>query len=203
MKNDRNQKFDAAPRRPIFVWLERIVTFALLAFVAVRLAPQLEALTGVGPDLGKAPRLSLVTLEGDTLGPADFADKVVVVNFWATWCRWCRLEMPSLQRLHEAHAGDDVVVLGLATDAGSVAPIRAFLQERDITYPVARATAALERAFGGVGGIPTTFVLDRSGTVRYRVVGYFVPQALGAAVTRLLGEHGPTQEAPTTSADSG
>jgi thiol-disulfide isomerase/thioredoxin len=180
--------------RPIFVWAERLVTLALLAFVLVRLTPQLEALTGVGPDLGKAPPLSVVTLEGDTLGAADLAGKVVVVNFWATWCRWCRLEMPSLEHLYQRHAGDDLVILGLATDAGSVAPIRAFLRDRGITYPVSRATAAEERAFGGIGGIPTTFVLDRRGMIRYRVVGYFAPPALEAAVSRLLDERSPAQE---------
>ncbi len=187
-----------ARSHPILVWGERLVTLALLVFVVIRLGPQVEALTGIGPDPHEeAPRLDVVTLAGDTLGPNDFAGKVVVVNFWATWCRWCKLEMPSLQHLHERHAGGDLVVLGLATDAGPTAPIEAFLKERGITYPVAQASGAQERAFGGVGGIPTTFVLDRAGTIRYRVVGYFAPPALGAAVSRLLDEPPPAQEAET------
>lgn len=194
MSAHRDKQTDSAPRRALFVWAERVVTLALLAFVAVRLAPQLEALTGVGPDRGRAPELSVVTLGGDTLLPDDLLGKVVVVNFWATWCYWCRWEMPSLEKLHEAHGPDDLVVVGLATDAGSAAPIRSFLTERHITYPVARATAAMEQAFGGVSGIPTTFVLDRTGTVRYRVVGYFAPPALEAAVSRLLNEPTPAQE---------
>ncbi len=174
--------------RPIFVWGERLLTLGLLIFVFVRLTPQLEALTGLGPDRGKAPPLDVVTLAGDTLGPAQLSGKVVVVNFWATWCTWCRLEMPSLEHLYERHAGGDLVILGLATDASPDAPIRQFLKQRGITYPVARATAAEERSFGGIRGIPTTFVLDRTGTIRYRVVGYFAPPALEAAVARLLDE---------------
>ncbi len=201
MSDSRDPAKERAPRRAIFVWAERLVTLALLIFVVVRLAPQVEALTGVGPDLGRAPAISVLTLDGATIQPADLHGKVVVVNFWATWCHWCRLEMPSLEKLHEEHAGDDLVVLGLATDAGSATPIRSFLAKRGITYPVARATAAVERAFGGVGGIPTTFVLDRAGTVRYRVVGYFAPPALKAAVSRLLDERPPVQEAPTPPAN--
>ena len=194
MIHNRDKKADPAPWRALFVWAERLVTFALLAFVAVRLAPQLQALTGVGPDHGQAPAISVVTLRGNTVLPTDLRGKVVVVNFWATWCHWCRWEMPSLEKLHEAHAGDDLVVIGLATDVGSAGPIRSFLSARHITYPVARATAAVERAFGGVTGIPTTFVLDRTGVVRYRVVGYFAPPALEAAVSRLLNEPRPAQE---------
>lgn len=176
------------PWRRALLWLERLIFLALLIFVAVRLGPQLGALTGVGPTLGSAPDFTAVTLEGDTLASTELEGQVVVVNFWATWCLPCKLEMPSLQKLHDRRAGEGVVVLGLATDVGPARPIHAFLAERDITYPVARATSAQRRAFGGISGIPTTFLIDRNGVVRHRVVGYFAPPALNAAVSRLLEE---------------
>ena len=170
---------------------ERLLWVGVAAFALYRLGPQLAALTGVGPALGRAPDLRVVTLDGRTLGPEDLAGKVVVVNFWATWCPPCRLEIPSLEKLHERRAGEGVVVLGLATDAGGEAPIRAFLDERHITYAIGRATAAQRAAFGGIPAIPTTFLIDRSGVVRHRVVGYFAPPALNAAVGRLLEERPP------------
>lgn len=169
------------------VWAERLVLIGLLVFVAYRLSPQLGALTGIGPDLGRSPEFAFVSLEGDTIRSADLRGEVVVLNFWATWCLPCRLEMPSLQSLHEDRASDGVRVLGLATDAGSEAPIRDFLGERDITYSVGRASSAHRRAFGGIPGIPTTFIIDPDGVIRHRVVGYFTPPALRAAVARLLG----------------
>lgn len=179
---DRN-----TPRwRAAVAWAERLVLAGLLVFVAYRFAPQLAALTGVGPDLGRTPDFQIVTLDGDTIRSLDLRGKVVVLNFWATWCLPCRLEMPSLQHLHEDRAADGVLVLGLSTDVGSEEPIRAFLEEREITYPVARASDAQRRAFGGISGIPTTFVIDKDGVVRHRVVGYFAPPALRAAVSRLL-----------------
>lgn len=168
------------------VWLERLVLAALIAFAAYRFAPQLGALTGVGPTLGRSPAFSFVSLRGDTVDSADLRGEVVVLNFWATWCLPCRLEMPSLQRLHEDRGSDGVQVVGLATDVGSEQPIKDFLAERGISYPVGRASSAQRRAFGGIPGIPTTFIIDRDGVIRHRVVGYFAPPALRAAVSRLL-----------------
>lgn len=180
------------PPRPAWktalVWVERVVTAGLLVFVAIRLGPQLGALVGVSVRPAEAPAFTLVTLDGDTIRSSALEGKVVVVNFWATWCMPCRLEMPSLQSLHERRAGDDVVVLGLATDVGGDAPVRAFLQERGITYAVGRATAEHRRSFGGIPGIPTTFLIGRDGRIRHTVVGYFTPPAMNAAVSRLVEE---------------
>lgn len=167
------------------MWVERIVTAALLVFVLVRLGPQLGALTGVGPALGSAPDVDYVTLDGDTIPSRTLMGNVVVVNFWATWCGPCKLEMPSLQKVHEGRAGDGVVVIGLSTDVGGETAVRAFLEERGITYPVGFATHAHRRAFGGLPGTPTTIIIDREGIVRHKVFGYFAPPALNAAVGRL------------------
>lgn len=80
------------------------------------------------------------------------------------------------------------MVLGLSTDAGRVAELNAFLSLYGITYPVGRALNDHRQAFGGISAIPTTFIIDRDGFVRHRVVGYFAPPALRAAVDRLLEE---------------
>jgi len=180
---------DPRPRRKTaLVWLERVVFAGLLVFVAIRLGPQLGALIGVSARPDEAPTFELVTLDGDTVRSADLAGRVVVVNFWATWCPPCRLEMPSLQKLHQRRSPDGVVVLGLSMDVGGEEGVRAFLDDRGITYPVGMANGALRSAFGPTPGIPTTFVLDRRGRVRHRVVGYFAPPAMNAAVSRLLEE---------------
>jgi cytochrome c biogenesis protein CcmG, thiol:disulfide interchange protein DsbE len=168
------------------VWAERLVLAGLLVFAAYRFGPQLGALTGIGPTLGRSPDFSFVSLDGALVSSAELQGEVVVLNFWATWCLPCRLEMPSLQKLHEDFAEDGVRVVGLATDAGSEQPIREFLSERRISYPVGRASTAHRQAFGGIPGIPTTFIIDREGVIRHRVVGYFAPPALRAAVSRLL-----------------
>ena len=189
------------PRRAWLVWAERVFMVGVLAFVSYRLGPQVGALLGVGPDLGRAPAYDFVTFEGHTVRSEELLGQVVVLNFWATWCGPCKLEMPSLQSLHEDRAGDGAVVLGLATDVGGEDGIRTFLSEREITYAVGRATNAHRQAFGGIRGIPTTFIIDKGGVVRHRVVGYFAPPALRLAVSRLLDEDvGVAPSAGTASA---
>lgn len=187
---DRGTAAESGSPRPwwktALVWGERLLTVAVLAFVAVRLGPQVGALTGVAPSLGGAPAFTMTTLDGRAIRSEDLRGKVVVVNFWATWCGPCRLEMPALQALAEKHEGRDVVVLGLSVDAGA-SPVRAFLDERGITYPVGMASNAQRRAFGGIRGIPTTLIIDADGVLRHRVVGYFAPPAMNAAVARLAG----------------
>ncbi len=186
--------------RPMPRWrrvLEWAFTLGVLAFVLYRLGPQLGAFTGVGPDLGRVPDLTMVTLGGDTLRSSELRGRVVVVNFWATWCGPCRLEMPSLQSLHEDRADDGVVVIGLSTDVGSAQPIRNWVEERGIGFPIGRATREHRNAFGGIRGIPTTYLIDREGVVRHRVVGYFTPPALRVAVGRLVDET-PSTDTPVS-----
>jgi cytochrome c biogenesis protein CcmG/thiol:disulfide interchange protein DsbE len=187
------KKTSAMPNEPsgwrrVRVWGERTLTVGLLAFVLYRLGPQLGALAGVGPDLGRAPDYAFVTLDGTPVTSADLLGNVVVLNFWATWCGPCKLEMPGLQSLHEDRAEEGVVVLGLSTDVDGAGKISEFLSERGITYQVGRASRAHRQALGGIRGIPTTFVIDKTGVVRHRVVGYFAPPAMRVAVSRLLGE---------------
>lgn len=180
-------------RSRLVVWGERVLLLALLIFAANRLGPQLGAWTGIGPAAGRgtAPAIDVVTLDGERIGPESLAGRVVVVNFWATWCGPCRIEMPWLQKLHERYAGEGLVVLGLSTDAGGRGPVERLLTERGITYPVAMADHATVRDFGGIRGIPTTFIIDRTGTIRHRVVGIFAQPAMDAAVRRLLTEPAP------------
>lgn len=180
--------------KSVFRWGERVLTVGLLVFVFVRLGPQIGALTGVGPDLGRSPAYEIVTLEGERITSESLRGRVVVLNFWATWCGPCKLEMPSLQSLHEDRGKDGVVVIGLSTDVGNERGIRDYLSEREINFAVGRATRAHREAFGGIRGIPTTFIIDADGIVRHRVVGYFTPPALRLAVRRLLNENTP---APT------
>lgn len=175
--------------RSALTWGERALWTGVLIFLAVRLGPQVGALTGIGPALGSAPELRFVTLDGVEIGPAQMEGRVVVVNFWATWCPPCRLEIPSLQKVHTDLEAEGVLVVGLSTDAGSPNDIRAFLEERGVTYPVGMASPAHRRAFGGVRALPTTFILDRDGVIRHRVFGFFAPPAMRAAVSRLLEEN--------------
>lgn len=173
---------------PALRWIERAFWLALALFVLNRLGPQLSALTGIGPTLGSAPSFAATTLDGRTFSTGELRGRVVVVNFWATWCYPCRIEMPAFQALTGRYGEDELVVLAIATDVGGRAAVEPYLRAAGYTFPVALATPELRRAFGGIDALPATFVIDRAGVVRHRVLGLFAPPAMNAAVERLLEE---------------
>ncbi len=175
-------------RRNGLRYVEYAVWIGLLAFVAVRLWPQVAAVVGAGRPGELAPDLVVESLEGERLSLSELRGSVVLVNFWATWCPPCRVEMPGFQSIYEDYRDEGFVILGLSTDVGSGRAVREFLAEREIDYPVAQVGEAEKRAFGGVPLLPTSILVDRDGFIRHRVEGFFAPPALRAAVRRLVNE---------------
>jgi len=138
-----------------------------------------------------APALNVRTLRGDTLSLAGLKGKVVLVNFWATWCPPCRAEMPGFQSVYEEKKDRGLVILGLSTDDDGPVPVAGYVVVRGITYPIAMSTLDTEHIFGGINALPTTFLIDRAGRIRYQVRGIFARPALDEAVERLLEEPAP------------
>jgi cytochrome c biogenesis protein CcmG, thiol:disulfide interchange protein DsbE len=182
----------SSTRRRVVTLVSRLVTWALVAFVLVRLAPHLAALVGIETGPRSTPTFTLRTLDGATVTADSLRGRVVLVNFWATWCPPCRVEMPLLQAMAERHRDAGLVVLGLSVDRGPAEDVRAFLAERGITYPVAIVGPDIERAFGGVRGYPTSFLLDRSGRIRQQALGPLAMVSFEPAVRRLLAEAATT-----------
>jgi thiol-disulfide isomerase/thioredoxin len=123
--------------------------------------------------------LTLKDLDGRTISSADWKGKVVLVNYWATWCPPCRAEIPDLIKLQEKYR-DQLLVIGVSEDEGSVEPVKKFVAQYKMNYPVVMLTPAIEKVFPGVAALPTTFVVDRE----VRVVQKHVGQ-LNAALTEL------------------
>jgi len=168
--------------------LERIGWALLVGFLAWRLSPQAGAAFGVTSMNQAAPEFRVTTLEGAPVTPDSLRGKVVLLNFWATWCPPCRVEMPGFQDVYDEHRGEGFVVLGVSTDRAGRDPVREFLRERGITYPVAMANGEIVNAYGGARVLPTSFLIDREGRIRHEVRGYFAEVALRQAVRRLLDE---------------
>ncbi len=174
--------------RSLARWTERILWIALFAWVGHRLAPQVAAWIGFGDPLGPAPALVVETRDGRSIGDSEVEGRVVIISFWATWCLPCRVEMPTLEKLHGEYADRGLLVLGLATDGDQEAAMEAFLEDMEITFPIATASSGVRAAYGGVDLLPTTILIDRRGQVRHRIEGLMAPPALRAAVRRLLDE---------------
>lgn len=169
----------------------RLLFAGVWLFLLVRLAPHLAALVGLETGPGDTPIYTAQLLDGSTITNDSLHGKVVLVNFWATWCLPCRVEMPLLQSMADRHRDAGLVVLGLSRDEGPVDQVRAFLAERDISYPVAVVGGDTERRFGGLAGYPTSFLLDRAGKIRHQAMGPLAMVSFEPAVRRLLAETTP------------
>ena len=144
--------------------------------------------TGPGNSGGtgqKAPQFSLPNLDGKIISLKDYANKVVVVDFWATWCGPCRQEIPHLNRLYLDNRAKGLEVIGISMDDGTDV-VKQFLLKNRIDYPVVMGNEGIDRDFGGVEGIPTKFIIDRNGNVVRKLVGYQVPE-LERAIREILG----------------
>ena len=173
-------------RKHLTFW--NLVTVVILAWAAPRLLPHLGAVVGIDSGPRTTPDYRYVTLDGTEISDEALRGKVVLVNFWATWCAPCRAEMPLLEMMHKRHEAAGFLVVGLAVDRVSTDAVRAFVQDRGVTYPIAHVGAEAEQVFGGVRGYPTSFLLDRTGKIRHTVLGPVGPLSLEPAVRRLLGE---------------
>jgi len=158
----------------------------IVLWAAPRVLPHLGALFGVRDSAERRATLRVVTRDGRVITSDILRGRVVLVNVWATWCAPCRVEMPALQRIADAYAGDSLVVLGLSVDRGPATEVDAFLAERGITYPVAIIDQRTLDELGGVRGYPTSILLDRDGVVRHAVMGPIGPLTLRPAIWRLL-----------------
>ena len=112
-------------------------------------------------------RLRLPDISGNDQSLAQWRNKVLVVNFWATWCEPCREEVPALVRVQAKYAANGVQVVGISVD--SVDKVRQFANEYRIEYPLVIGSIAVievtRRLGNKAAGLPYTVVVDRSGRV--------------------------------------
>lgn len=147
----------------------RALAFAALLAVVTACsggsAPTVPAVEDISEPM---PALAGQVLTGGTLARNDYAGRVTVVNFWATTCAPCVREMPLLSSLHDEQ--DGAFVVGVNYREGE-AIAREFARELDVAYPSVRdADGSLAHRFG-VPFLPTTFVIDGDGQMRFKVMG--------------------------------
>ena len=129
--------------------------------------------SGFDPAIGSvAPDFSLKSVpEGKTVTLSSLRGKAVVVNFWATWCGPCKIEMPWLVDLQKKYGDKGLQIVGITKDDSDEATIAKFTKKMGVNYTILVGNQQVQDLYGGVGGLPTSFFLDRSGKVVHEIVG--------------------------------
>lgn len=119
----------------------------------------------------KAPNFSLQDINGKTVRFSDYENKVVILNFFATWCPPCRSEIPDFIELMKEYGDKGFVIIGIAINRGSIDELRDFASEFSINYPVLIDDGLVSEEYGHVSSIPTTFVIDKERNIVQKIIG--------------------------------
>ena len=128
----------------------------------------------VRPEEGHfAPDFALKTLDGNTVRLSEYrGQKVVLINFWATWCPPCRLEMPTMQQIYSEYKAKGFEILAINIEPDAKQEIRDFIRELRLTFPIALdPDMKVSRKYHLIG-LPVSILIDRQGIVRAKDVGY-------------------------------
>jgi cytochrome c biogenesis protein CcmG, thiol:disulfide interchange protein DsbE len=139
-----------------------------------------------------APNFELVLVDGKRLHLSDLRGQVVVLNYWATWCAPCRQELPLLDTYYRAASrrGWPLKIFAVATeDSLSKAQLAPLFKV--LTIPSADKIKG--GPFGDVDAVPTNYVIDRYGVLRYAKAGSFDLDDLNTVLVPLMSQPAPTQ----------
>ena len=136
----------------------------------------------------QAPEIALTDLNGIQRSLSGYRGQVVIVNLWATWCPPCTAEMPMLQEFYERHARDGFIVIAIE-DGDPMGQVVAFVKDHRLTFPIwlDPAYTAADRIFK-TSNLPSSYLLDRAGTIRLRWIGAISESNLENYVTPLIKE---------------
>lgn len=138
----------------------------------------------------RAPVFSLPAMDRGAISLADYRGKVVFVHFWATWCPPCVEEMPKLEQLYRRLFGKDFEILAVNVDEGGGEALGSFFRKNPASFPVLLDPGGSIAKSYGTFKFPETYVVDRAGTVRFKVIGpldWMAPETV-TALSRLIEE---------------
>lgn len=123
--------------------------------------------TSDSPEIGKRlPDFTLKNLDGQDVTLSEIEDKIIIVNFWATWCKWCKEEMPDIQKIKEEN--DDVLVLAVNVDEPKD-QAKEYIEDGGYDFEVLLDEDGAVSAQYLVTGLPASYFVDENGVFADRV----------------------------------
>ncbi len=145
-----------------------------------------------------APDFTLEDLSGKKVSLASYRGKAVLINFWATWCGPCKIETPWLVELRNQYASKGFEILGVSLDdldpddkkmlAGEKRDIAKFAAQEHMQYPVLIDGGSIDKPYGGLDALPTSFFVDRNGKVVATQLGLTSKDDIEGNIHKALGE---------------
>ena len=142
--------------------INKLILILLIVFSVTNYS---NTITLVKSDEKKAPEFSLKSTDGKMVKLSDYKNKIVIIDFWATWCPPCRRGIPDLVSIQKEFK-KEVVIIGVSLDdERSIKDIPGFMKEYGINYPVVYGDEKVVRDYGNIRSIPTAFVIDKKGNL--------------------------------------
>ena len=144
----------------------KILLGFLMIMLCVVTSNQVEA-------AAKMPHFALPSaLDGKEIDSDQFQEKVLLITFFATWCPPCIQEIPALIDLQNEYKEKGFSIIAVSVDQGGAKSVAKLIKKTGINYPVVMADSKITRDFGGIVGIPTSFLVNKNGNVIKSYPGY-------------------------------
>ena len=136
----------------------------------------------------EAPTVTLKNLEGKPVSLSDYKGKAVLVNFWATWCQPCLLEIPWFIQFQEKYGKDGFQVLAISLDEEGPKVVKPFVEKHNMkSLVVLMGEEKTPEQFGGLLGLPTSFMVDRDGKLYSKHQGLVTKDDVEQEIQILVG----------------
>jgi cytochrome c biogenesis protein CcmG/thiol:disulfide interchange protein DsbE len=150
-------------------------------------APTSGKLPVAAPDARKpAADFKLIDSDGKEVRLSDYKDKVVLLNFWATWCGPCEVEIPWFKEFERTYKDRGFAVLGVSSDEEGWAAVRPYMKAQAMNYRVLLDDGKLPSPYKEIEALPTTYVLDRQGRIAVSHTGLVAKNVYEGAIQQLL-----------------
>jgi thiol-disulfide isomerase/thioredoxin len=136
----------------------------------------------------RVPAFDYIDMLGNKMSNEEISGKVTLINFWATWCGPCIVEIPDFVVLYDEWQDRPFEIVGVSMDDDGYDLVRPFAEDLAMNYPVVIDDGTLAEQFGGVYGLPTTFLVDENGTITDRFIGLFPTEELKGRLDKMVAQ---------------